>query len=185
MKVAAKKLMGFLKKWIVKIIKKLVMKLAGATAVNAIPILGQIISAGMIIYNVIDTIITFWQLYTFFKENPAAFDYIKEEIVKFVKKSLNFIDGLCKAGKEFFIKYFIEGPKKMAKLYAHGLNFLLNPFSTMERLQKRAKYANELLKIRNEELEALAKLSAEERTKLINKRWKSNIKEINALQNKA
>lgn len=185
LKVAAKKLMGFLKKWIIKIITKFIIKMAGSTAVNAIPILGQIISAGLIIYNVIDTIITFWQLYTFFKENPAAFDYIKEEIVKFVKKSLNFIDGLCKAGKEFFIKYFIEGPKKMAKLYAHGLNFLLNPFSTMERLQKRAKYANELLKIRNEELEALAKLSAEDRAKLINKRWKSNIKEINALQNKA
>lgn len=36
----AKKLMGFFKKWVLKLIAKLALKIAGAAAVNAIPILG-------------------------------------------------------------------------------------------------------------------------------------------------
>ena len=59
----AKKIIGFFKKWVLKFIAKLASKILGAAAVNAIPILGQIISVCMMIYTIVDTIVMFWDVY--------------------------------------------------------------------------------------------------------------------------
>lgn len=185
LKMGAKKIMGFFKKWVGKIIKKIAVKLLQMAGINAVPGIGQIISVCMMIYTIVDTIVTFWEVYKFMKENPQAWDYMKEQVVIWAKTAFNFVDDMLKIGKVWFKKIFIDGPKKIAKAYSHALNFLFNPISAGKRHAKQLIYQAQLNKIRDAGIERMKSSPRKDWLDFVNKNYKKNTAQINALRAKA
>jgi len=136
----------------------------------------------MMIYTIVDTIYTFYEVYKFMKEEPAAWDYMKEEVAKWAAKAFNFINDLLAAGKRWFYKVFIDGPKKLAKKVAHFYNFLLSPLSAAEKMLKNAAYARELNAIRDRNLAALDAMDDEKRAEFLKENTKSNLAEVDKLR---
>lgn len=87
----------------------------------------------MMIYTIVDTIVMFWDVYNFMKENPEAWTFMKEKVAEWASKAFNFTKDLLEFGKKLFRKIFIDGPKMLAKGVAHALNFVANPFSRAKR----------------------------------------------------
>ena len=94
----------------------------------------------MMIYKIVDTIVMFWDVYNFMKENPEAWTFMKEKVAEWASKAFNFMKDLLAFGKKLFRKIFIDGPKKLAKGVAHMLNFIANPFSRVKRAIQEAQY---------------------------------------------
>lgn len=139
----------------------------------------------MMIYTIVDTIYTFYEVYKFMKEEPAAWDFIKEEVAKWAAKAFNFIDGLRKKGKQLFYKLFIDGPKKLAKKVAHLYNFLLNPLSSAEKMLKNAAYARELIAIRDKNLIALNAMEEKKRAEFLKSNTKKLLEKVESLRSRA
>ena len=87
----------------------------------------------MMIYTIVDTIVMFWDVYNFMKENPEAWTFMKEKVAEWAAKAFSFMKDLLAFGKNLFRKIYIDGPKMLAKGVAHMLNFVANPFSRAKR----------------------------------------------------
>lgn len=183
--VGAKKILGFFKKWVLKFIAKLAAKILGAAAVNAIPILGQIISVCMMIYTIVDTIVMFWDVYNFMKENPEAWTFMKEKVAEWATKAFSFMKDLLAFGKKLFRKIFIDGPKKLAKGIAHMLNFVANPFSRAKRAIQESQYIKQLEEIKKERFKLFNSLDNDAKKKLFDESFKKSMQTLESIRLKA
>lgn len=139
----------------------------------------------MMLYTIIDTILMFYDVYKFMKENPPAMQFIKEQVAKWADKAFNFVKDLCAFGKKLFIKIFIEGPKKLAKTYAHAWNFIFNPVSTITNKLNKNRYEADLLNIKNAVFYRLNSMKPEERAKYIKDRFDGNTKMLDKFRSLA
>lgn len=92
---------------------------------------------------------------------------------------------MLKIGKVWFRKIFIDGPKKVAKAYSHAVNFLLNPISAGKRHAKQLIYQAQLNKIRDAGIERMKSSPRKDWLDFVNKNYKKNMAQINALRAKA
>ena len=54
----------------------------------------------MMIYTIVDTIVMFWDVYNFMKENPEAWTFMKEKVAEWAAKAFSFMKDLLAFGKK-------------------------------------------------------------------------------------
>jgi hypothetical protein len=169
LKMGLKRVFATLKKWAIKFVVKIVGKILANAALACIPILGWIISAGLLIWDIYCFIRDFAPIVKMLNETPGAWDMIKDIGIEYLEKAMDKLNALCELGKKLFNWLFVELPKMILHALGEVLDFYRNPVAKIAKTNRHARYKREYADLFNRKMAEFNKLSINERWEKLDK----------------